>query len=161
MRGSLRGVLARVDRLAARMGPSAEGLEAELETMSDENLEALIVRTVEQAAGPAEAFETVDAFGDAVCAAMHQDRDQQSGFQDAAHHHWLRLRWLWEHTAHRSLAFVPHWSVRPRPAGPWGPGVIATCSCGETLPMFRATVPAEFRALLQQKSEAGNRPPVG
>ena len=93
MRGSLKGVLARVDRLAVRMGPSAEGLEAEIKTMSDEDLEALIARIIEQAAGPAETFETVDAFRDAVCATMHQDRDKRSGFLDAAHHHWLRLRW--------------------------------------------------------------------
>ncbi len=75
MRGSLKGVLARVDRLAARMGPSAEGLEAELETMSDENLEALIVRQVELVAGPADGFETVDAFLDAVKDAL---RDQKN-----------------------------------------------------------------------------------
>ncbi len=148
MRGSLKGVLARVDRLAARMGPSAEGLEAELETMSDENLEALIVRQVELVAGPADGFETVDAFLDAVCAALHEDRDQQSGYQEVARDHWMRLGWLREHAAHGPLAFVPHWSVQPHPDRLWGPGVIATCSCGETLPMFRATVPAEFRASL-------------
>ena len=150
MRESLQGVLARVDRLAARMGPSAEGLEAELETMSDENLEALIVRTVEQAAGPADTFETVDAFLDAVCAALHEDRDQQSGYQEVARDHWMRLGWLREHAAHGPLAFVPHWSVQPHPDRLWGPGVIATCSCGMTLELFRALIPAEFRRAASQ-----------
>ena len=62
MRESLKGVLARVDRLAARMQPSAEDIDAKIiTTMSDEDLEALIVRQVELVAGPADGFETVDA----------------------------------------------------------------------------------------------------
>ena len=148
MRGSLKGVLSRVDRLAASRRPSPEEFEVKIKTMSDEDLEALVVRIVEQAAGPADAFETVDAFVDVVCAATHQDRDPRSGCQEVAHDHWMRCRWLTDHTAHGSVVFVPHWSVRSRPDGPRGPGVNATCSCGETPPMFRATVPAEFRALL-------------
>jgi len=146
MLGSLKGVLARVDRLAARMQPSAEDIDAKIiTTMSDEDLEALIVRQVEQAVGPADGFETVDAFLDAVCAVLHEDRDQQSGYQDVARDHWMRLRWLREHAVHGPLAFVPHWSVRPNPKRLWGPGIIVTCSCGMTLEMFRALIPAEFR----------------
>ena len=151
MRGSLKGVLARVDRLAARMQPSAEDIDAKIiATMSDEDLEALIVRQVELVAGPADGFETVDAFLDAVCAVLHEDRDQQSGYQEVARDHWMRLGWLREHAAHGPLVFVPHWSVRPRPDGPWGPGVIATCSCGQTLELFRALIPAEFRRAASQ-----------
>ena len=151
MRGSLKGVLARVDRLAARMQPSAEDIDAKIiTTMSDEDLEALIVRQVEQAVGPADGFETVDAFLDAVCAALHEDRDQQSGYQEVARDHWMRLGWLREHAAHGPLAFVPHRSVQPHPDRLWGPGVIATCSCGMTLELFRALIPAEFRRAASQ-----------
>ena len=151
MRGSLKGVLARVDRLAARMQPSAEDIDAKIiTTMSDEDLEALIVRQVEQAVGPADGFETVDAFLDAVCAALQEDRDQQSGYQDVARDHWMRLRWLRDHAAHGPLALVPHRSVRPHPDRLWGPGVIATCSCGMTLELFRALIPAEFRRAASQ-----------
>ena len=150
MRGSLKGVLARVDRLAARMQPSAEDIDAKIiTTMSDEDLEALIVRQVEQAVGPADGFETVDAFLDAVCAALKEDRDEESEYQDVSRLHWIRLRWLQDHTAHGTVVMVPHWSIQPHPDRLWGPGVIATCSCGETFPMFRATVPAGFRDLLQ------------
>jgi hypothetical protein len=145
MRGSLTGVLARVDRLAARMRPSAEDLEAKLKTMSYEDLEALMVRTLERAVGPADGFGTADAFVDAVCAATHEGRDQQSGTQDVARAHWRRLRWLQAHTAHGSVAFVPHRCVQPRPGFPWGPGIIASCSCGDTLKLFRALIPAEFK----------------
>ena len=113
-----------------------------------ENLEALMVQRIERVVGPADGFETVDAFVDAVCAVMHENRDEHSGCQEVARDHWMRRRWLQEHAAHGSLAFVPHRCVQPRPGAPWGPGVIATCSCGMTLGMFRATVPVEFRALL-------------
>ena len=82
MRGLLTGVLVRVDRLAAKMQLSDEDREAKLKTMSYEDLEALMVRTLERAVGPADGFGTADAFVDAVCAATHEGRDQQSGTQD-------------------------------------------------------------------------------
>ncbi len=149
MRGSLKGVLARVDRLAARMQPSAEDIDAKIiTTMSDEDLEALIVRQVEQAVGPADGFDTEDAYVEALCVTVPEERTKPTSYQESARHHWRRLHWLQDHTAHGTVVMVPHWSIQPHPDRLWGPGVIATCSCGETFPMFRATVPAGFRDLL-------------
>ena len=148
MRGSLKGVLARVDRMAARLRPSLDDLAAQLKTMSDEDLEAFVVQQVEVLAGPADGFDTEDAYVEALCITVPEERTQPTSYQESARHHWRRLHWLQDHTAHGTVVMVPHQSIQPHPDRLWGPGVIATCSCGETFPMFRATVPAGFRDLL-------------
>jgi hypothetical protein len=49
------------------------------------------VYQVEQAADPADEYDTVDAFLDAVCAALAEERSQQSEHQRVAHDHSKRL----------------------------------------------------------------------
>ena len=116
--------------------------------MSNGELEARMAALAEQVADrPSGSFETADAFGAAVTADLPRPEDHSS-FLETVRDHWDRVRWLHEHVAHGTLTFVPHESVRPRPCGLWGPGVIATCSCSATLKMFREQVPAEHLALL-------------
>ena len=147
MRGSLRGVQARIDRLQARVQPSAEEMEAKLSAMSDGTLEAFWARAAEDAVGPAETFATVGAFLDALRTAEHLDPEEDAIVLAIAHDHWVRLHWFRDHAPH-GVTFVSHWCVRPRPEWLWGPGVIASCRCGATLEMFRPVVPPAFRHLL-------------
>jgi len=104
MRGSLKGVLARVDRMAARLQPSLDGLAAQLKTMSDEDLEAFVVQQVEVLAGPADGFDTEDAYVEALCVTVPAERTKPTSYQEAARHHWRRLHWLQDHTAHGTVA---------------------------------------------------------
>lgn len=51
MRGSLQGVLSRVDRLAARLRPSTQGLDAEIRQMSTEELYQRMIDLARKAGG--------------------------------------------------------------------------------------------------------------
>ena len=157
MRSLLRGARTRVERLQARVEPTADEIDARLQKMSDEDLDAFFVELIEESIGPAEGFATAQAFVDALCAAEHLDPDEDAFPLRIARDRWLRLRWLHDHGSHGRLTFVTHWCIRPDPKRLWGPGMVATCTCGETYAMFRALVPPAFRHLLPDDARDPSR----
>lgn len=66
MRGTLRGIQTRIDRLKARVEPSADEVAVKLQKMSDEEFDAFFVDLIEESIGPAEGFATAQTFVDGL-----------------------------------------------------------------------------------------------
>jgi hypothetical protein len=120
MRDSLRPILARVERLAVRVNPALRDID--YGHMSDGELEREIVQFAEQAAGPATAFATAEAFVDAFLRESGQERDRDSAVAKMVRDHWERVRWFREHGDHGPVVFAKNL-----------PGIMATCPCGAKL----------------------------
>ena len=148
MRGSLKSVVARVERIAEKIHPPAEDLSAKFDAMRDGELEAYGLRFAESLVGPIATFDSEDAVADAVAASMTSATDQQlsdsrdSGLLCVACEQWNRLHWLRAHVAHGSLTLT---------MPDWGHVVVAACeSCGMVLKMYSELVPEEFRESVQE-----------
>lgn len=133
MRTSLNGTLSRVDRVARRLQPSTEDLEAAIQRMDDDELECRYIQIVEQLVGQFSKHQTLDGLIQALCAAEgHKPLDEDSGAVKLARRHWTRLHWFADHARHGTpeLVNVERESCRG-PARPFGLVMVFKCRCAE------------------------------
>ncbi len=117
--------------------------------MTDGELDLDMIDILDRVAGSAMAFDTADALIESFCRNVPGDWPDCESLFEIGRDHWARYRWFCDHAGHGTLRLVaPLNSVRT-PRGHWGPGVIATCSCGSTLAMLRELVPVLVKQLVQ------------
>jgi hypothetical protein len=154
-RGSLKGVIARLDRLTKQIKPSAEDVRSRVARMSDEELDLQLLKMVEDIAGSLDAYPTAEGLIDVLRPAPGFDSSPTlpNHAQKLWHaqQHWFRL-----HAPHGSPQLVrvepDHW----REGRPFGLGMVFECPCarydpgnrdGGLLGTYENLVPQSFRSL--------------
>ena len=135
MRQRLRGILARVDRLATHIAPAQPDIEA----MTDGELEAYACSLYERKLGrPLASFANADE----VFVALHKAGlgAREAAAEEMLRGSWERAHWFVEHdqgNARHTISVTATW---------YAPGVEATCSCGSTIRLHREVLAEQHRA---------------